>query len=161
MAKPIREIKVNKQNPMEEQADSLNEIISLIAKNKESITTALEIIQELNSAGLLDMIKGLLKTRNKVGVLVIDQLNQPSMHRTIKNSMQAIQLFGKLDSDKLNILLNASNRGLEYATDHDEKLSKWGLIKSLNDPNVMSSISTMMSFLKGMGKELNTQNPLH
>lgn len=161
MAKAITHIEKKIPNPAEEQAESLTEILSLIAKNREAITTSLEILQELNSAGLLSILKGLLKTRDKVGVLAIEQLNQPSMHKTIKNGINTLQLLGEVDPDKLKTLLNAANSGLQSIGESNEKTSKWGLVKSMGDPDVLSSLSTMTGFLQGMGKELNKQKPLH
>jgi uncharacterized protein YjgD (DUF1641 family) len=161
MAKAISHIEIKSKSKDEEQAESLTELLSFIADNKESITTTLEIIKELHSAGLLDIIKGFLKTRDKIGVIAMDQINQPSMHRTIKNGIQAVQLLGELDPDNLSMLLNAANSGLENTTESNEKLSKWGMLKSINDPNVSSSFSMMIKFLKGMGKELNKHKTTH
>jgi uncharacterized protein YjgD (DUF1641 family) len=161
MAKAIRHIELKTKSKDEEQAESLSELLSLIAENKESIRITLEIVKELHSAGLLEILKGLLKTRDKVGVIAMEQINQPSMHRTIKNGIQALQLLGEVDPDKLSRILNAANNGLENITESNEKLSKWGMIKSLNDPNVSSSFSMMINFLKGMGEELNKPKTSH
>lgn len=160
MAKAISHIEKMKPTPAEQQAESLTEIIELIAKNKEAITASLEILQELHSAGLLDIIKGLLKTRDKVGVLAMEQLNQPSMHKTIKNSINTLQLLGEIEPDQLKTLLTAANSGLEHLGGPNQKTSKWGIMKSMNDPDVLSSLSTMTGFLQGMGKELNKQKSL-
>lgn len=153
MAKAISHIEVNKKTPAENQAESLAEILSLINENRQAITTSLEIIQELHSAGLLDIMKGLLKTRDKIGVIAIDQLNRPSMHRTIENGINTIQLFSEINPDKMKTMLSAANKGLEQMGESNG--SKWGLIKSMGDPDIQSSLSTMIGFLKGMGKELS------
>jgi uncharacterized protein YjgD (DUF1641 family) len=161
MAKPITHIEKKLPNPIEEQAESFSEILSLLAKNREAITTSLEILQELHSAGILDMLKGLLKTRDKVGVLAIQQINTPEMHNTIKNGINVLQLVGAIEPDRLKTLLRAANKGLESMDGTNDKMSKWGLLKLMNDPDVMSSLSTMTVFLQGMGKELNNQKRLH
>ena len=161
MAKPITHIEKKIPNAAEEQAEAIAEILSLIAKNREAITTSLEILQELQSAGVLDMVKGLLRTRDKVGVLAVQQLNQPGMHKTIKNGINMIQLLGEIDPDKMNTLMKATNKGLDHIAENNEKQSMWGLMRSMRDPDVLSSLSTMTGFLRGMGKELNNQKPLH
>jgi uncharacterized protein YjgD (DUF1641 family) len=161
MAKPITHIEKKIPNPIEEQAESLSEILSLVAKNREAITTSLEILQELQSAGVLDLLKGFLKTREKVGVLAIQQINTPEMHNTIKNGINLLQLIGQIEPDRLKTLLHAANKGLESMGGTNDKISKWGLLKLMNDPDVLSSLSTMTGFLQGMGKELNSQKPLH
>ncbi|MFC0271084.1 DUF1641 domain-containing protein [Metabacillus herbersteinensis] len=157
MAKAIRHIEKKTMSPEEEQTESLSEILSLIAKNKETIKNTLDIMNELQNAGVLDIMNGLLKTREKVGVIAVQQMNQLTMHNTIKNGIQTAQLLGELDPVKLNTLLKAANRGLEQASESTERVSKWGLLKSMNDPSVLSSLSVMVGFLQGMGKELNEQ----
>lgn len=156
MAKPIHHIEKRVPTKAEEQAEAIGEIISLIANNREAITTSLEILQELHSTGVLDAVKGLLKTREKVGVLAMGQLNQPNMHNTIKNAINMVKLVGEMDPEKVNTLMSAVMSGLDQMGEQDGKVSKWRLIKSMNDPDVLASIATMTGFLQGMGKEFNT-----
>lgn len=157
MAKAITHIEKKIPNQAEEQADSLLEILTLVAKNKEALKTSLEILQELQHSGVLNIVKGLLQTRDKVGVLAVEQLNQPSMHNTIKNSINLLQIIGEIEPEKLKVLLRAANTGLTNLDESKEKITKWGLIKRMNNSDVLYSLSVMTGFLQGLGKELNNQ----
>jgi uncharacterized protein YjgD (DUF1641 family) len=161
MAKAIRQIEKNQKSEVEQQAESLQELLTMISKNSEAIKSTLEILQELQKAGILDMINGLLKTKDKVGVIAMDQLNQPSMHRTIKNGINALQFIGELDPDKMKRMMHGINTGLDHLNDEAQQ-NKIGILKAMRDPNVKASISTAFSFLQGMGEGLeNNKHGLH
>ncbi|WP_202077739.1 DUF1641 domain-containing protein [Caldalkalibacillus salinus] len=157
MAKAISHIEKHEPTPAERQAMALDELLSLIAHNKEAITTTLDILKELQEAGVLDILKGMLRTRDKIGVIGVEQLNQPHMHRTIKNGINLFQLIGEIDPDQLNTILGAANKGMTHINTSPDKVSKWQLIKSMNDPDVLSALSAMTGLLKGMGVELKKQ----
>jgi uncharacterized protein YjgD (DUF1641 family) len=155
MAKAIKDIDKKRSNPIEEQTEAIQQLIEMTAESRDALLSLLEILQELHNAGLLDFVQGLLKTRHKVGVLAMGQLNQPEMHRIIKNGINTIQFLGELDPDQLQTMLNGVNKGLEKSTMNTKKgeqVSLWGLAKSIRDPDVKMSMSTMMAFLEGMGK---------
>jgi uncharacterized protein YjgD (DUF1641 family) len=155
MAKAIKDIDKQRPNSIEEQAQAIQQLIEMTAESRDALVSFLEILQELHSAGLLDIVQGLLKTRHKVGVLAMGQLNQPEMHRIIKNGINTIQFLGELEPDQLQTMLNGVNKGLEKSATNakkGEQISLWGLAKSMRDPDVKMSVSTMMAFLEGMGK---------
>jgi uncharacterized protein YjgD (DUF1641 family) len=161
MAKAIRQIEKNQKSEVEQQAESLQELLTMISKNSEAIKSTLEILQELQKAGILDMVNGLLKTKDKVGIIAMDQLNQPSMHRTIKNAINALQFIGELDPDKMKRMMHGISTGLDHLNDEAQQ-NKIGILKAMRDPNVKASISTAFSFLQGMGEGLeNNKHGLH
>jgi uncharacterized protein YjgD (DUF1641 family) len=157
MAKAIKQIEKKRLNPIEEQTQAIKELVEMTAESREALMTFLEILQELHKAGLLDIIKGLLKTRHKVGVLAMDQINQPDMHNMIRNGINTIEFLGELDPDQLKTMLDGVNNGLETSAESANKkeVSLWGMAKTMRDPDVKRSITTMISFLEGMGKEFS------
>ncbi|GAA0326056.1 hypothetical protein GCM10008967_15790 [Bacillus carboniphilus] len=163
MAKAIQQIERKQKNAEEERTEDLAAILTQIAENREAIQTSLMILQELHQAGILDMLKGLLRTREKVGSIAIEQINQPGMHNIIKNGMSAVQLLSSLDPNQLKQIFGGLSHGLHKASEGNEKkeqASMWGLMKSMRDPNVRTSLNTMVHFLNGMGEGLN-QKQVH
>jgi uncharacterized protein YjgD (DUF1641 family) len=163
VAKPIQQIEKKRLNEAEEEAEALKELMGMIADSKESIKTFLEILEELQSSGLLDMAKGLLKTRQKVGVLAMEQMNQPAMHRIIKNGINTVQFLGQLDPDQMKTIMNGVSKGLEKTSENSsqkDQVGIWSLIRTMRDPDIRASMTMMTSFLEGMGKEIN-QKPIH
>jgi uncharacterized protein YjgD (DUF1641 family) len=163
MAKAIKQIDKTTSNLWEEQTEGLKDIIETVTDSREALLSTLEIIRELHEAGLLDIVKGVLKTRHKVGVLAIDELNQPDMHRMIKNAMAVFELFQDIDPEQLHKITDAVAGGLEKSAnqlDENKQIGLWAMAKTLKDPDVNRSLTTLVSFLQGMGEEMK-KKPAH
>ncbi|WP_408007626.1 DUF1641 domain-containing protein [Pseudalkalibacillus sp. A8] len=157
MAKAIKQIEKNNSNTVEESTQALNSLMEMTAKNREALGSLLEILQELHQSEILDMIKGFLKTRDQIGVLAIGELNQPGMHRIIKNGINAVEFLAELDPEQLKIMLNGINEGLKKSAenmDKKENVSLLRLTKLMRDPDVQRSLTFMMNFMVGMGQAI-------
>ncbi|KAB8125540.1 DUF1641 domain-containing protein [Gracilibacillus oryzae] len=157
MAKAIRQIERIESNVKEERAEDLSAILNKIADNREAIEEAIEIIEELHNAEVLPALKAILKTRQKVGAIAIEQINQPGMHNVIKNAMTMFTLLASIDSAQLQQLAGGLTEGVEKAsesTKQTEDASLWSLLKATKDPNVKRSLNMMINFLNGMGEGL-------
>lgn len=165
MARAITQIDKKTPNPAEEREQAVGDIIGAISESREAIIVFLDIVKELHAAGILDIVQGLLKTRHQVGVIAINKINEPGMHRVIKNGMNAFQLLSKLDPEQLKVLMNGISAGLGKmsAPDKTHKIDgMWGMVKALRDPEINASIGTLIRFMQGMGQELNKdRGPLH
>ncbi|MDC3414723.1 DUF1641 domain-containing protein [Aquibacillus sp. 3ASR75-11] len=160
MAKATTQIEKKESNVEEERAEDIAAIMKQIADNREAIQDSLIILQELHQSGVLDMVKGLLRTREKVGVLAMEQINQPGMHNIMRNGMNSIELLASLDPDQLKTVFGGLTQGLQKASESietNEQMGAWGMLKSMRDPNVKTSLNTMAHFLNGMGEGLNNK----
>ncbi|WP_077623719.1 DUF1641 domain-containing protein [Sediminibacillus massiliensis] len=160
MAKAIQQIEREESNVEEERSEDLSAILKQIADNREVIEESLSILQELHKSGVLPMIKGLLQTREKVGSIAIEQINQPGMHNIIKNAMSGMALLSAIDPDQLKQFSDGLTHGMQKAAEtssNDKQVGMWGLMKSMRDPNVKTSLNTMMHFLNGLGEGLNSK----
>ncbi|MBU8908680.1 DUF1641 domain-containing protein [Desertibacillus haloalkaliphilus] len=158
MAKQITQIEKQTPSEVEERAEAIKKLVDMTADNHESLMTFMEIIEELHEAGILDMVKGLLRTRDKVGALAVEQMNQPTMHRVIRNGTSAFQFLGRMDPDQLEQMLNGVSQGLDKTADRtgrQEPIGLWGMVKQMRDPDVNASMTTLLGFLQGMGQEFN------
>jgi uncharacterized protein YjgD (DUF1641 family) len=161
MAKAIRQIKKHVPNPQEEQAQAISDIVKALAENREAILTTIGILKNLQEMGALDAVHGLLEKRNEVGAIAIGQLNQPSMHNTIKNAINAFKFMGSVNPTQLQTILKGLSHGLERATEsvpNGEEPSLWKLGKSMRDPEVKASLATMVEFLHGMGEAFHQEH---
>lgn len=160
MAKPISAIEIQNPNPLEEKAEAFAEIGEKIAVNREAVIKMLEILQELQASGVLDIAFGLLKSREKVGSIAIEQLNQPKFYHVIKN---VFQLIGTLQTEQLEMILAAVNKGIEQMEQPEQtkkSLSLWGMMKAVRDPYINSTLSMTLNFLHGVGKSLEEQKQM-
>ncbi|UOQ83498.1 DUF1641 domain-containing protein [Gracilibacillus salinarum] len=157
MGRAIKQIERIERSAEEIKADDLSAILTKVADNREAIEECLIIVEELHKAEVLPALKSFLKTRQEVGVLAVEQLNQPGMHNIIKNGMAMLQLLAAIDTAKLDQLTGGLNQGIEKAaksTEHNEDIGLFGLMKATNDPNVKRSLNMMIQFLHGMGEGL-------
>lgn len=162
MAKATTHIEKQTPNPVEEQAQAIQKLLVSVAESQDALIVFLDVLKELHAFGVLDVLRGLLKNRHQVGVIAITQLNQPGMHHMMKNAMGAVQFLSKLEPEKLQNIMNALASGIDQFSPADKPTSLWGMGKSLRDPDVMLSMSTLLNFLRGMGESLHqNQKPVH
>lgn len=160
MAKAIRQIKKQIPSPAEEQAQAITDIVTALADNRQAIMTTLGILKNLHEMGALDAVHGLLEKRNDVGVIAVGQLNQPAMHNTIKNGINAFKFLGSVNPNQLQTIFEGLSHGLERSTESVKKgedPSLWKLGKSMRNPEVRTSLATMVEFLQGMGEAFHQE----
>lgn len=162
MAKAITQINIQEKTAEEKQQQIQKDLLKQITDNHESIQTTLEIVEELQQAGMLDMAKGLLRMREKIGSISIDKINQPSMHHLIKNGFHAIEFIGRIEPEELEKMMNGVMHGMERMAkeiEKDEETSMWKMFKTMRDPHVMTALSYLTAFLNGMGEEMGKKKP--
>jgi uncharacterized protein YjgD (DUF1641 family) len=161
MAKAITHIEKEIPNPVQEQAQAIEDLLKATADSREALVVFLDIIKELHEAGILDIVQGMLKARHQVGVIAVQTLNQPAMHRVIKNGINTMQFLGKLEPKQLETLMGGITKGLEKSAERIESNKTegiWSMAKSLRDPHVNVTVNSMIDFLRGMGEALNETN---
>ncbi|ASS75255.1 hypothetical protein CIG75_09840 [Tumebacillus algifaecis] len=156
MAKATTQIEKRVPSQAEQEADALKEVLGAVVQHKDALLTFLDVLGELHDAGTLEMAQGALKSRHKIGVIGMNQLNKSGAQNMIKNGMSTLQFLGQLDPNKLQTLLASLAAGVEHAvpTEPEPKNKKTGvfdLIKGVRDPEVSSSLSMLLNFLRGMG----------
>lgn len=154
MAKPITHIDRPAPDPAAQEAQALVELMGAVAQHKDALIAFVDIVGELQAAGLLDLARGLLKNRKQVGVLGINQMNKSGAQRILKNGISLLQFAAELDPVRMKQLLGAVAHGVERAEPSEKKVGMWGLVQTLGDPDVSTSISVVMNFLRGMGEGL-------
>lgn len=154
MAKAIRRIEREEPSPQERDAQALMEMMGAVAQHKAALVSFLDILGELHEAGLLDIVRGLLKSRHQIGVIGLTQLNKSGAQHTIRNGMGLVQFLGRLDPDDLTRVLTAVGTGLQQAQPSPKGMGMLGMIGALREPDVNASMSLLINFLRGMGGSL-------
>lgn len=162
MAKAITNIKTAPQKIEDLESEAKSRITSALVKNEESVLAFLEIANELQQSGVLDILRGLLKNRHQIGVLGMSQLNQPKAHRLLKNGIQGVQFLGSLEPSSMQKVMDSVTTGMKYAMTPEEtgnsvkaRRGIFQTLKLLRDPDVSESLTFSLRFLKGMGQDLH------
>lgn len=154
MAKAITNIERYIPTPEEEKQKAIQQVLDAVSENHQVLITLLDIVKELQEIGVLDIVQGALKNRHDIGVIAVSQLNQPGMHRIMKNGMNALQFLGKLEPGKLQNILNAVDHGIVRLTDtkSEKPMGLMGMGRAMMEPNVTLALGSMINFLRGMGE---------
>ncbi|BBG23413.1 DUF1641 domain-containing protein [Sulfuracidifex tepidarius] len=100
------------------------------------IEKIMEIMRQMDEAGVLDILNSLLKSRQGVLLEVANWLQNNS--NVMKNMSTLMAAMSKLDPDSL--------KKAETLTD---------LLKMLRDPDVLAGISFFLSLMKSIGETLH------
>ncbi|REH94962.1 DUF1641 domain-containing protein [Staphylococcus felis] len=154
MAERISKIKKIEKTDAQLKAESLDEVTSVIAENKDSILKAIDLIGILDEAKILDGLKGAVKQRGVITEKIVTELNKDQYSGILHNMGQMLFLLGSLDTDELSVLLNKVNKGLRVANqaNPNARSSVSGLVKVLKDDEINQSLTYFLNILKGMSR---------
>ncbi|REH94679.1 DUF1641 domain-containing protein [Staphylococcus felis] len=154
MAERISKIKKIEKTDAQLKAESLDEVTSAIAENKDSILKAIDLIGILDEAKILDGLKGAVKQRGVITEKIVTELNKDQYSGILHNMGQMLFLLGSLDTDELSVLLNKVNKGLRVANqaNPNARSSVSGLVKVLKDDEINQSLTYFLNILKGMSR---------
>lgn len=155
MADPISNVKQMEISKEKIQQDNLEEVIEAVSDNKEAILKGIDFLSTLNDNGMLEMSHALVKHKEDALENVMNELNKPQYAKVLENIMQLVFLAGELRVDELNDFANRLNNGMVAAgnPESNDKTSYLDVMKALKDPEINRSITMLLAFLKGMGKE--------
>lgn len=158
MANPITEIKRMEFPEAVVKEQNMTEITEAVSENKEAILKGIELLATINESGSLDAINALVKHRKDAMENIVGEINKPQYTSTIENLSKLVFFIGDLDVSDLEFFTGKINEGMKEAKtaskDEQGNTSYMGLLKALKDPDINKSITFLLSFLRGMGKEL-------
>lgn len=155
MAKAIRQISRQAPNETEERAQAVEEIMQALADNKDAVLSMIEMAKELHEVKVFETAGSLLKQRNEVGVIAMQQVNQPAVHNVIKSGFGLFKFLGGLQPAQLETLMNGVTLGLKRMSQTGEKGKKqsiWKMRIRLRSPAIRAAMTTMVDFMEGMGE---------
>lgn len=134
--------------------ENLDEVIKAVGDNKDAILKGIELLEALEKNGLLDMLNALIKHKEDALENVMSQLNKPEYSSVIENVIKLSMFAGKLNVNEIGHFIDRINQGLEEAqtAQNMEKTSYTGLLKALKDPEINRSVTILLQFLRGMGR---------
>ncbi len=158
MAKPITSIHQSKPTAEEIQQEKLNELQALLAEQEAAVNKILEITGELNHAGVLDAVQAMVKAKDDIAGIAVEQLSGDPASNLIKNILNASSLLATVDPEVSEKLADSMKSGLheaQLANGNPQQIGLFDLMKSLKDPDINRAVNFGLHFLKGMGKSLD------
>ncbi len=157
MAVPITSIKRNEQTPQEIKQNKLEELQTLIVEQDRALSKILEITGELDSAGVFDALKAMVKAKDDIAKIAVDQASRDPVTNIINHVLNASSVISSINPDVTAKLAASVKNGLNEAelySGNGQKVSIFQLMTALNDPDTNRAVKFGLDFLKGVGKGL-------
>jgi uncharacterized protein YjgD (DUF1641 family) len=157
MAQPIQTIKKTELTEEQKKVQSLENLLSEVAQNKDSLLETLHLLQELHDSGILEALGSLVKAKESVAKIAVGQLTRPPVTNMINNAMAAGGALTAIDPEMTQKLMTSVVNGLQKAEQglqSGEKVGILDLMKVLKDPDINRAIGFGLNLLKGIGEGL-------
>ncbi|WP_163970839.1 DUF1641 domain-containing protein [Oceanobacillus halotolerans] len=155
MAKPISTVKKLEIPEETKHEQHLDEVTKAVSENKEAILKGIELVSSLHESGALDFANALVKRREDALENIITEINKEQYASLLENMSKLVLYIGELNVDELYYFTERINDGIHEAAvaSEDSQTSYLDLLRALKDPQINRSITMLLNFLRGMGKE--------
>lgn len=160
MAEPITKINRVRKTEEEVKSQSLESLLTQVAANEDSLHETLLLIQELHESGILEALNSMLKTKEEIAKIAVNQVMREPITNLINNGMAAGSALTALDPEVIQKLADGLKEGLSQAEDelkNDSKVKMFDLIKAINDPDINRAINFALNIMKGLGSSLKEE----
>lgn len=157
MAKPIKTIQRAELTEDQKKAQSLENLLSEVAQNTDSLLDMLNLLQELHDSGILNALESFVKAKESVAKIAVGQIARKPVTNIINNAMAVGGALTELEPETTKKLVTSLAVGLQKAEQglqDDTKLGIFDLMKALKDPDINRAIGFGFNLLKGIGEGL-------
>src|SRR6185437_14977362 len=99
MAIPITSINKKKLTPEEIKLQKLAELQSLIAEQDQAFNKILEITGELDDAGVFDALKAMIKAKDDLAKIAVEQAGREPVTNLINHAINASGVIASIDPE--------------------------------------------------------------
>src|SRR6195256_4978102 len=153
MAQPIP-LEIPPRNPRAELRSRLDQAPE---EHAEAVLAAYEVLQELHSRGVLDIVRGALAASDDILEKVVDNVRTPEAIRAIRNLLFWRQILGSIEPDWFKGLFQAIPEGIAQATaERDQPVSIFGVLRRLTSKDSLRGLAAAIDFLQAFGRHLHS-----
>lgn len=156
MAIPVTTIKKKELTEEEIRQEKLAELQSLVADQEQALNKLLEITGDLEDIGVFDALQALVRAKDDIAKIAVGQISREPVTNLINHVINTSNAISSINPEATAKIAAGIKAGLDEVeqNDGDRKLSIFGLMSALNDPDINRAVKFGLDFLKGMGKEL-------
>ena len=155
MGERIRVIK-RMEEPKEYKVEKDMKILQeRLSDKKIAIEKGIDILDALEKAEALDAVHAAIVQRKVITGNIVTELNKEQYEGILDNIGNVLFMFGDLDLEEASVFVKKINNGMRVANraNSNNKTSVKDLLGALKDPEINSSITMLLNFLKGMSRE--------
>lgn len=155
MGERIRVIK-RMEEPKEYKIEKDMKVLQERLSDKQiAIEKGIDILDALEKAEALDAVHAAIVQRKVITGNIVTELNKEQYEGILDNIGNILFMFGDLDLEEASVFVKKINNGMRVANraNSNNKTSVKDLLGALKDPEINSSITMLLNFLKGMSRE--------
>ena len=149
MAKPIP----FKPAPHDSRDDLQTRLQNAPVEHAEAVLAGYEVLQGLHDAGVLELLRGLLGSGDKVLQVAVDATRTPESVRIIRNLVVLSRMLGEIDPDIFEGIVQALPEAMHKAKEQGQEPP--GLLGTLNQfrsKNLRRGIVAINRLLEAWGR---------
>ena len=153
MAQPIP-LEIPPRNPRDELRSRLEQAPE---QHAEAVLAAYEVLQELHSRGVLEIMRGALAASDELLQKVVDSAKAPEAIRAIRNLLFWRQILGSIEPEWFKGIFQAIPEGIAQATaERDQPVSLFRLLRRLTSKDSLRALAAAIDFLQAFGRHLHS-----
>ena len=153
MAQPIP-LEIPPRNPRAELRSRLEQAPE---QHAEAVLAAYEVLQELHSRGVLEIMRGALAASDEILEKVVDGAKTPEAIRAIRNLLFWRQILGSIEPEWFKGIFQAIPEGIAQATaERDQPVSFFRLLRRLTNKDSLRGLAAAIDFLQAFGRHLHS-----
>src|SRR5260221_3118435 len=153
MAQPIP-LEIPPRNPRAELRSRLDQAPE---EHAEAILAAYEVLQELHSRGVLEIMRGALAASNEILEKVVDNARTPEAIRAIRNLLFWRHILGSIEPEWFRGVFQAIPEGIAQATaERDQPPSLFRLLRRAVSKDSLRGLAAAVDFLQAFGRHLRS-----
>lgn len=164
MAEPITNIHRKQLTEQEEVQLKWDNLKQRFSQNEASLNKVLDIIEELNEAGMLEAVEAMLLAKEDITKITLDQVSREPVMNLLNIIIGATSSLMATDPEKAKNVIDSAMKGLDSGhefVETEQKVKLFDLMRMLNDPDINRAIGFGIHFLKGMGQQLSERSDEH
>ena len=153
MAQPIP-LEIPPRNPRAELRSRLEQAPE---EHAEAVLAAYEVLDELHSRGVLEIMRGALAASDDILEKVVDNVRTPETIRTIRNLLVCSRILGSIEPEWFKGLFQAIPEGIAQATaEREQPVSFLRLLRRLIHKDSLRALAAAFDFLQAFGRHLHS-----
>lgn len=126
------------------------------AEHAEALLAAYEVLQGLHDARVLDLMRGLLGSKDKVLEIAVGAAGSPESTRVIRNLLLLMNMLGAIDPQALKTVTQAAPEALNRMVRQPGPAGLWRLLKDfLWNRDFRRGMSAINTILEVFGRSLS------
>ena len=153
MAQPIP-LEIPPRNPRAELRSRLEQAPE---QHAEAVLAAYEVLQELHSRGVLEIMRAALAASDEILGKVVDGAKTPESIRAIRNLLFWRQILGSIEPEWFKGIFQAIPEGIAQATaERDQPVGFFRVLRRLTNKDSLRGLAAAIDFLQAFGRHLHS-----